>query len=114
MTWPDRISVYHKLRSRPNETTESIILDVMILSEVRQRPAARCLEDVVVYDYKEGKKASLPPFLLKQFAKTFELQEKSKIENTKRVQSILTRVTALEDGTWNKPDAKEDLGTQAR
>lgn len=52
MAWPDRISVYHKLRAAPTASTDSFILDVLILSERHQRPAARCVEDIVVYDYR--------------------------------------------------------------
>lgn len=46
MAWPDRISVYHKLRSLPTSSTNSFILDVIIISERHQRPAARCVEYV--------------------------------------------------------------------
>ena len=110
MTWPDHISVYHKLRSAPTESTDSFILDVIILSELRQRPAARCVEDIVVFDYRRGKKAALPSFMLEQFQKTFELQEKAKLENSRKVKSILDQVRALEQATWDMPDAKEDFG----
>ena len=110
MTWPDKISVYHKIRDRPTETTESLVLDVMILSEVKQRPSARCLEDVVVYDYKKGRKSALPPFMLEQFAKTFELQEQAKTQNKEKVAHISDRVRWLEEQSWDRSDAKEALG----
>ena len=112
MTWPDRISVYHKLRSRPDESTGAMYLDVMILSEVRQRPAARCLEDCVVYDYKNAKKSSLPPFMLEQFKKIFDLQEEAKGRNRQKAQVLLDRITRLEKQTWDRADAKEDFGGQ--
>lgn len=111
MTWPDRISVFHKLRSRPDAATESIILDVMILSETKQRPAARCLEDVVVYDYPASKKTTLPGFLLDQFQQTFDLQEAAKAENGKKINRLLDRVRDLELESWDRPDAQEDFGT---
>jgi len=111
MTWPDRISVYHKLRSNPDKSSSSLVLDVTILSESRQRVAARCLEDVVVYDYKQGKKTTLAPFMLEQFRKTFELQEKARKENSAKVNSILDRVRVLEQQTWDRADAKEDFGS---
>ncbi|KIX98724.1 uncharacterized protein Z520_05185 [Fonsecaea multimorphosa CBS 102226] len=113
MTWPDRISVYHKLRSRPDESTESLILDVLIMSEVRQRPAARCLEDVVVYDYRAAKKSTLEPFMLEQLKKTFDLQEAAKRENHAKIQWIEERVRTLETGSWDRHDAKEDFGSSA-
>ncbi|EXJ57124.1 hypothetical protein A1O7_07468 [Cladophialophora yegresii CBS 114405] len=114
MTWPDRISVYHKLRARPDESTESLILDVLIMSEVKQRPAARCLEDVVVYNYRAGKKSTLEPFMLEQFKQTFDLQEAAKAENHGKIQQIEQRVRVLEKESWDRPDAKEDFGSAQR
>ncbi|KEF60027.1 uncharacterized protein A1O9_04877 [Exophiala aquamarina CBS 119918] len=111
MTWPDRISVYHKLRSRPDENTRSMVLDVMILSEGKQRPAARCLEDVVVYDYKLGKKSRLEAFMLAQFKHIFDLQEAAKVENLAKIQVIEGQVRFLETQSWDRPGAKEDLGS---
>ena len=113
MKWPDRVSVYHKLRSRPDENTESIVLDVMILSETNQRPAARCFEDVVVYDYRTSKKTSLPPFVLDQFQRTYDLQETAKAKNREKINHLLDRVRNLECASWDRPDAKEDLGSSA-
>lgn len=113
MTWPDRISVYHKLRSRPDETTQSMVLDVMILSEGKQRPAARCFEDVVVYDYKLGKKSRLESFMLAQFKQIYDLQEAAKAENLAKIQAIEDQVRVLETQSWDGPDAKEDLGSAA-
>ena len=111
MTWPDKISVYHKLRSRPTEATESMLLDVMILSEQRQRPAARALENVVVYHYPTAKKSPLAPFMLDQFQQTFELQEAAKRDNQAKIKSIEQRVRHLETQSWDRPDAQEDFGT---
>ena len=87
-----------------------MLLDVMILSEVRQRPAARCLEDCVIYDYRQGRKATLPPWMFEQLEKTFDLQEASKSENSRKVKGLLERVKALENQTWDRADAKEDVG----
>lgn len=113
MTWPDRISVYHKLRTRPDASTSSLLLDVLIMSEARQRPAARCLEDVVVYDYRVAKKTTLEPFMLAQLENTFDLQERAKRDNAARVRRIEQRVRALETSSWDRPDAKEDFGSSA-
>jgi len=114
MTWPDKISVYHKLRSRPTASTESMILDVMIVSELRQRPAARCVEDIVVYDYRAGKKSNLAPFMLEQLKHTFDLQEAAKRENLSKVNWIEQRVRFLEQQSWDRADAKEDLGSATK
>ncbi|KIW20182.1 hypothetical protein PV08_00757 [Exophiala spinifera] len=111
MTWPDRISVYHKLRTCPDEKTTSLILDVLILSENRQRPAARCLEESVVYDYRLGKKSPMEPFMVKELKNTFELQEAAKRENLAKVQRLEKQVRDLEKRSWDRPDAKEDFGS---
>lgn len=110
MTYPDRITVYHKLRSRPSASDFSFKLDVLILSELQQRPAARCYEDIVVYDYKQQRKAALPPWMLEQFEQTFDLQEATKEEAGRKVQGLLERVRALEKASWDRPDAVECVG----
>lgn len=110
MAWPDRISVYHKLRAAPTALTDSFILDVVILSERHQRPAARCVEDIVVYDYRRGVKSPLRDFMVDKLRETFELQEQSKIHNERRVRDLLQRVQRLERQVWDRPDAVEDTG----
>ncbi|GAB7337396.1 hypothetical protein MBLNU457_g2741t1 [Dothideomycetes sp. NU457] len=81
MTFPDKVTVYHKLGGRPTKDTDSFVLDVLILSEVHQRPAARCVEDIVVYDYRKGKKTPLAPFMADAFKETWRLQEEAKRRN---------------------------------
>lgn len=110
MTWPDRISVYHKLRSRPESSTESIVLDVLIMSERHQRPSARCVEDLVIYDYQKGHKTTLPDFALEQFRQTFVAQEEARRANISNAQRLSDRVRDLEVESWDRPDAREDTG----
>ncbi|TIA31581.1 hypothetical protein D6C78_08819 [Aureobasidium pullulans] len=110
MKWPDHISVYHKLASEPTAETDSFILDVVIMSELQQRPAARCVEDIVVYDYQAGKKAPLLPFMVDAFRKTWKLQEEAKRVNSEKVRGLLKEVRALEQETWDREDAVEDMG----
>jgi hypothetical protein len=111
MAFPDKISVFHKLRSAPDQSTDTFILDVVIFSELQRRPAARCVEDLLVYDYKKGMKVALPPFMVKQFQETFRLQEQAKERNGGRVRSLIDRVRQLEKGSWDRTDAKEDTGS---
>ena len=111
MTWPDKISVYHKLRSAPTSTTDSFILDVLILSEMHQRPAARCVEDIVVYDYRKGKKSPLRDFMVDKFRETVALQDEARRLNTTRIRDLLRRVEHLEKESWDRKDAVEDIGT---
>lgn len=103
----------HKLRSKPEQGTDHFILDVLILSEAQRRAAARCIEDIVVYDYRTAKKSALPPFMIAKFQKTFQLQEQAKAENSARVRQLLTRVRELEESSWDRPDAVEDFGSAA-
>jgi hypothetical protein len=117
MTSPDKISVYHKLSHPPhspssNLSPSSLHFDVVVLSEAKQRPAARCEEDVVVYDYRLGRKVSeLPQFMLDQFRQTWELQEDAKRVNAQRIADIEANVRALETGSWDREDAVEDMGS---
>ncbi|MCJ1455266.1 hypothetical protein MMC28_005620, partial [Mycoblastus sanguinarius] len=111
MTWPDKISAYHKLRSAPTNLTDSFTLDVLILSERHQRPAARCVEDIVVYDYRQGAKAPLRDFMLKKFRETFELQEEAKKRNEGMVSQLLERVEKLEKDSWDREDVVEEMGS---
>ena len=111
MTWPDRVTVLHKLRSRPSLDTDSVTLDVVILSEAQQRPAARCEEDIVVYDYRAGKKAALLPFMVDRFGEVFEEQEAAKREFGHKANRLLQKVKDLERETWDREGATEDLGS---
>ncbi|KAF2738202.1 hypothetical protein EJ04DRAFT_509647 [Polyplosphaeria fusca] len=113
MKYPDRVTVLHKLRNQPDPDTDHFILDVLILSELHQRPAARCVEDIVVYDYKKGQKSPLHPFMVDQFRKTFGLQEQVKQKYGNKVTGLLERVRELEKGSWDRVDATEDMGSAA-
>lgn len=111
MTFPDHVTVLHKLREMPQRDTDSFILDVIILSELHRRSAARCIEDIVVYDYRKGKKSPLPPFMVDLFQETFRLQEATKKTNSDKVKELIDRVVQLEKSSWDRPDAKEDFGS---
>lgn len=111
MTWPDSISVFHKLSQHPSPTDSHFILDVMILSELHQRPAARCVEDIVVYDYKAGKKVEIRPFMMKAFENTWQEQEDAKRRAEVRIREVEERVAGIEARTWNKVGAVEDMGS---
>lgn len=118
MKWPDKITVYHKLVHDPSSPSlpdkAAFELHVIILSEVRQRPAARCHEDIVTYDYRVAQKTPLPPFIMEQFQKTWVLQEEAKKTWRQRIQDIESRVRTLEVESWDREDAVEDMGSAAR
>ncbi|KAL4759166.1 thioesterase family protein [Aspergillus foveolatus] len=114
MQYPDKVTVYHKLVHDPSASHSSQFafhLQAMILSEARQRPAARVHEDLVTYDYKIGKKAAIPPWLMKQLKDTWELQEQAKRQWQQRILDIEARVRKLEVESWDREDAVEDIGS---
>ncbi|KAK7754157.1 hypothetical protein SLS62_003734 [Diatrype stigma] len=113
MTYPDRVSVYHKLRSLPEASDTSLILDCVILSHKHRRVAARTEEDIVIYDYKGARKTAMPPFVLDVFLETWRLQEEETRRARGRIWELVKEVETLEKETWNREDAVEDLGAAA-
>lgn len=115
MKFPDKISVYHKLVQDPSSSLSSqsaFYLQVMIMSESRQRPAARCHEDIVTYDYQRNQKTpELPPFILNQFKHIWELQEEAKKNCQQQILDIESKVRTLELESWDREDAVEDTGS---
>ena len=114
MKYPDHISVYHKLSAEPNDRTDGFVFNVLIMSELHQRVAAKVTEDCPVYDYRVGKKAVLPPFMIDVLRETWRLQEEAKRENTRRVYGLLERVRKLEMESWDREGAVEDRGSGGR
>lgn len=110
MTWPDHVTVLHKLSKLPKEGDDNFTLDVVILSELHQRASARCFEDIVAYDYTKGRKAAIPPWMLEAFEKTWEEQKLEEKKVGERVEEVDGLVKALEKETWAKDGAVEDMG----
>jgi len=112
MVYPDKISVYHKLRVRPegDPAPSAFMLDCIVLSHQHQRIAARLEEDIVIYDYRATKKTSMPDFMLDLFSKTYSMQEEVTLKARTRIWELIRAVEALEKETWDRPDAVEDMG----
>lgn len=96
MDYPDQTTVLHKLISPPNYDSDHILLEAVILSERHQRPAARCFEDIVVFNYKTAKKTPLKGFMVDELRKTYEKQEASKKECEDKIESIIKAVEQIE------------------
>jgi hypothetical protein len=111
MRYPDHITVYHKLGTKPKPGMDAFVFDVVILSELHQRIAARVYEDCAYYDYRAGKKTSLQPFMIDVLAETWRLQEEARGVNSRRVQGLLERVRVLEIESWDRKDAVENMGS---
>ncbi|KXH29904.1 hypothetical protein CNYM01_12772 [Colletotrichum nymphaeae SA-01] len=96
MAYPDHVTVLHKLVSKPTYESDFILLEALLISEGHRRPAARCFEDIVVYDYKTAKRAPLKPFMVDRLRETYEAQEQSKIDCEEKVKSLVDIVERLE------------------
>ncbi|KAJ5567651.1 hypothetical protein N7535_006957 [Penicillium sp. DV-2018c] len=118
MLSPDKVTIYHKLVPDSPEhlaSQSSFRFEVLILSEAHQRPAARCFEENVIYDYtKNSKSAEFPPWIMEQFKIIWELQEQEKVKCARRIADIENRVRALELGSWDAVGAVEDMGSAAQ
>jgi len=82
----------------------------MILSHRHRRVSARTVEDIAIYDYRAAKKTEMPPFMHSVLSATWQLQQSEAERARRRIWDLVAQVEALEAGTWNRPDAKEDLG----
>ncbi|KAK1461479.1 hypothetical protein CPAR01_14284 [Colletotrichum paranaense] len=96
MAYPDHVTVLHKLVSKPTYESDFILLEALLVSEGHRRPAARCFEDIVVYDYKTAKRAPLKPFMVDRLRETYEAQEQSKIDCEEKVKGLVDIVERLE------------------
>lgn len=110
LQFPDRVTVLHKLRDKPLPSMDHFILDGLILSELHQRPAARSVEDIVVYDYKKASKTPLKPFMVDTLTRIWDEQEEARRKNNRRVIELVERLERLEKGTWDKEGAVEKFG----
>lgn len=111
MTYPDRVSVYHKLRDAPLPESTSLVLDAIVLSHKHRRAAAKIEEDVVIYDYRKAAKTTWPAFMRDVLAATFRAQEAERARASARIWELAAMVEGLERATWNRPDAVEDFGS---
>ncbi|KAK3308288.1 thioesterase-like superfamily-domain-containing protein [Chaetomium strumarium] len=122
MVYPDKISVYHKLRAKPegDPAPSSFFLDCIVLSHQHRRVSCRLEEDIVIYDYKAGGKTSMPSFMVELFDQTWKLQEQETLRARTRIWDLIRAVERLEKETWtrtkltlsvgDRPDAVEDMG----
>lgn len=95
MTYPDRVTVLHKLTKRPDYTSDALYFDVLIVSDAHRRIAARCVEDIVVYDYRKAKKAPLEPFMVERLQETFDAQERNRDRRQEEVRSLFSSLAGI-------------------
>ncbi|KAK2606014.1 hypothetical protein QQS21_003531 [Conoideocrella luteorostrata] len=97
VTYPDKITVMHKLAQRPTHASESIFLDAVIYSETHRRVAARCVEDIAVYDYRAGRKATLKGFMVDELQAVYDLQERNRRDVESKIAELDQGIRAVED-----------------
>ncbi|KAK2044029.1 hypothetical protein LZ31DRAFT_467303 [Colletotrichum somersetense] len=97
MAYPDHVTVLHKLVSKPAYGTDYIFLEALLISDAHRRPAARCFEDIVVYDYKSAKRAPLKPFMVDRLRETYEAQEETRVASERKVWGLIDAVQRLEN-----------------
>ncbi|EXV04490.1 4-hydroxybenzoyl-CoA thioesterase (4HBT) [Metarhizium robertsii] len=95
--YPDKITVIHKLAQRPTYSSDSIFLDAVIYSEAHRRVAARCFEDIAVYDYRAGKRATLKGFMVDELQKIYDLQERGRKQVDDKVDELERDIKVMED-----------------
>jgi hypothetical protein len=113
MTYPDRISVYHKLRVDPSSSStppSAFMLDCIVLSHNARRMAAKLEEDIVIYDYKAARKTAMPDYMVSLFGQTYRLQEEEMRRARGRIWKLIGEVEKLEKETWDRADAVEEIG----
>ncbi|KAJ0108137.1 hypothetical protein J7T55_007256 [Diaporthe amygdali] len=116
MTYPDKVSVYHRLRYPPSAqpSPSSLILDAVVFSHRHRRVSARVEEDIVIYDYRAARKTEMLPFMRDVLEDTFAQQEAERVRARTRIWDLIGDVERLENETWNRPDAVEDMGGAAK
>ncbi|KAK4191274.1 thioesterase-like superfamily-domain-containing protein [Podospora australis] len=116
MIYPDSISVFHKLRCKPEgePAPSNFMLDCIVLSHQHRRISARLEEDIVVYDYKTARKTSMPDFMVELFHKTWSAQTAEEVRARTRIWELISAVEKLEKETWDREDAVEDMGSAGK
>ncbi|OLN90028.1 hypothetical protein CCHL11_07206 [Colletotrichum chlorophyti] len=96
MGFPDNVTVLHKLVAKPTYESDYILLEGLLISENHRRPAARCFEDIVVYDYRTAKRTQLKLFMVDRLRDAYDAQETSRARCEERVNGLIEAVERIE------------------
>jgi len=98
LTYPDTLTVLHRLHSAPDPESAIIPLDGLVLSARHRRPAARFTEENVLYDYAKGEKLKLGdrPWMFEALSRTWEEQEVQSRRVEERVKWVEREIVAVE------------------
>ncbi|KAJ3494030.1 hypothetical protein NLG97_g4345 [Lecanicillium saksenae] len=95
MTFPDQVTVLHKLVEKPDSTSERVLMEAVAYSHKHKRPAARFFEDIAVYDYRAAKRAPLKPFMVEEMQAMYERQEQQQQQTEQKVQELVRSMDEL-------------------
>lgn len=111
VTYPDTLSLIHSLGPLGGgDPPTEITLRCWMLSHAHQRVAARAEENVPLYDYRAGKKAPLPPWLLELLETMRQHEDASRRYWTSVRANIEGWLKGLEDATVHS-GREEDMGS---
>ncbi|KAM0424164.1 hypothetical protein ACHAPT_010533 [Fusarium lateritium] len=96
VTHPDQISVYHKILEPPTLDSDHIRLEAIIMSETHRRVAARCYEDIVIYDYKRAEKTTLKEYQVKDLANIYRSQQDNVKIADKEIDDFMKKISNIE------------------
>ena len=69
---------------------------MLVLSEKHQRPAAKCHEEIVVYDYRTKGRAAIPPWMKDQFEITLQRQKEAMEDAHDKMEDLEKNVDEIE------------------
>jgi acyl-CoA thioesterase FadM len=96
LVFPDRITVLHKIQPLQENNPDNFTLEVIILSEKHRRVAARCVEDIVIYDYKAGSKAPMPEWVYQVMVEVQNEQTEWQKKCLARLQELDKAISTIE------------------
>lgn len=112
LAFPNKFTIYHRLSDQVSETSSPtrLLFSVLLLSTSAQRPAARFEEEDIIFDYRIQKPARLPDHMLKMLRVRWDAQEKARRVWEARAREVVGMIKSLENASWNKVGAIEDVG----
>jgi len=96
LTYPDKITVLHKLLPLDHSNLDSYSLEAVVVSERHRRVAARFWETTVVYDYREGRKVQMDDWMLRRLESVLVEQDGWRKRCQSKIRTLDGEVHALE------------------
>lgn len=96
ITFPDRVSVFHKIIKPPEPGSDHFVLEAIILSEYHYKTAARVVEEIGVYNHMKGKEGTLKPNQVRDLYRLYRKQPQNREVADKEIDEWMDRLTDLE------------------